>query len=550
MATGSRTLKLSILADVAGLNKSLKQGQDNLGGFTGKIQGFSDKISTAFKVATVAAGAMAIKIGFDSIKAASDLGETVSKVGVLFGDSSKEIEKFAESAAQNLGQTKQEALDAAANFAIFGKSAGLAGEDLVNFSTDFVSLAGDLASFNNVSQDEAINAIGSALRGEAEPLRKFGVLLDYATLKNAALELGLISTTKNALTPQQKVLAAQKVIYDQTSTAQGDFARTSEGLANQSKILTAELENTQLVIGEALLPIVLDLAKAFSEKILPLIKDFANGLTGRKGLNEGLEESNSTAYQWGERIKGLIKFVVAFADELAKVTVAILGVFVISKIAAGVQATITAIRVLIGAYNALKASAIVAGIAQAFALNPLLGVGAVALAAGVLVAANKLIGIGDVKLPDGLEGSGSTSNLNQEIMNMQRAGAIGSSNSSIIDGGGSALEQIAAIAGGATSVAGKSVSTALPKNIKYMAAPDLTASETLFSSLTGTSGNFAGNTNARAVSVSGSNINITVNGAIDSESTARQIVTILNDSQSRGTQGASNLITTPGGMGF
>jgi hypothetical protein len=83
-------------------------------------------------------------------------------------------------------------LDAAANFAIFGKSAGLSGEELVKFSTEFVSLAGDLSSFNNVSQDDAINAIGSALRGEAEPLRrKFGVLLDEATLKNAALQLGI-----------------------------------------------------------------------------------------------------------------------------------------------------------------------------------------------------------------------------------------------------------------------------------------------------------------------------------------------------------------------
>jgi len=199
---GSRTLKLSILADVEKLNKSLKSGEQDVSTFTGKLQGFSDKITTAFKVATAAAVAFAGKLAIDSIKAASDLGETISKVGVLFGDSAKEIEKFADGAAQSLGQTKQQALDAAANFAIFGKSAGLSGVALTEFSTGFVSLAADLASFNNVSQDEAINAIGSALRGEAEPLRRFGVLLDDATLKNAALELGLISTTKNALTPQ------------------------------------------------------------------------------------------------------------------------------------------------------------------------------------------------------------------------------------------------------------------------------------------------------------------------------------------------------------
>jgi hypothetical protein len=121
------------------------------------------------------------------------------------------------------------------------------------------------------------------------------------------MKLGLIATTKEALTPQQKVLAAQKVIYEQTTTAQGDFARTSDGLANKTKILTAELDNTKVIIGEALLPLVLQLATAFQEKIVPLIQQFAYGLTGRGGLNDGLTESEKKALLWGQRIKGLIK---------------------------------------------------------------------------------------------------------------------------------------------------------------------------------------------------------------------------------------------------
>jgi hypothetical protein len=130
---------------------------------------------------------------------------------MLFWRNGKDIERFAEGAASSLGQTKQQALDAAATFATFGKAAGLSGQDLSKFSTDFVSLASDLASFNNTSPEQAINAIGSALRGEAEPLRQYGVLLDDASLRQAALELGIISTTKNALTPQQKVLAASSL---------------------------------------------------------------------------------------------------------------------------------------------------------------------------------------------------------------------------------------------------------------------------------------------------------------------------------------------------
>ena len=200
-------------ADLNSLKKGVKNATTDVDSFGTKVGNFSKKAALAFAAVAAAVGAMAIKIGTDAVKAASDLSETVSKVNVIFGDTAKDIERFAEGAASALGQTKQQALDAAATFATFGKAAGLSGESLSSFSTDFVTLASDLASFNNTSPEQAINAIGSALRGEAEPLRQYGVLLDDASLRQAALELGIISTTKNALTPQQKVLAAQALIY-------------------------------------------------------------------------------------------------------------------------------------------------------------------------------------------------------------------------------------------------------------------------------------------------------------------------------------------------
>jgi len=224
-------------ADLDKLKTGVKGATNEVDGFGTKIGEFSKKAALAFAAVAAAAGAFAIKIGVDAVKAASDLNETVSKVGVLFGDGASEISKFAATAATKLGQTKQQALDAAATFATFGKAAGLSGQNLVDFSTGFTSLASDLASFNNTSPEQAINAIGSALRGEAEPLRAYGVLLDDASLRQAALELGITNTTKNALTPQQKVLAAQKLIYEQTGAAQGDFERTSDGLANLKLIM-------------------------------------------------------------------------------------------------------------------------------------------------------------------------------------------------------------------------------------------------------------------------------------------------------------------------
>jgi hypothetical protein len=291
MAKDFRTLKLEILAETKNFIAGMNEGEKKTQSFGDKLGEFGKKAGLALAAATAAVGAFAIKIAVDGVKAASDLSESVSKVGVLFGDSASKIEAFAESAAASLGQTKQQALDAASTFAIFGSSAGLAGDDLVKFSTDFTTLASDLASFNNTSPEDAIQAIGAALRGETEPLRRYGVLLDDASLRQAALSLGIIRTTKEALTPQQKVLAAQELIYQQTSAAQGDFQRTSDGLANSQRILNAQLSNIRTEIGEALLPIVLKLTQIFSNNVLPVIQSVADAFSSRAGgLGEGLFE--------------------------------------------------------------------------------------------------------------------------------------------------------------------------------------------------------------------------------------------------------------------
>jgi hypothetical protein len=386
---GDRTLKLSLLAETKNLIDGLNKGKKESESFGDKIDSINRKVGLAFAAMGAAATAMALKFTKDAIGAASDMEETVAKIGVIFGDTAGEIDKFASTAARNLGQSKQQALDAAANFAIFGKAAGLSGAALVDFSVDFVALASDLASFNNTTPEDAINAIGSALRGEAEPLRRYGVLLNDATLKAAALELGIYNGT-GALTAQQKVLAAQQVILEQTNLAQGDFARTSDGLANSQRQIAASVEDTKAQLGEALLPVMLELSEFVEKTLVPNFSSFIDGLTGRDGLKESLTETERSAQKWGSRVRKVFDIVVEL-KEVAIATAAILTtMFVVSKIQAGVVATIALINTLIKAYNALKASAIVAGIASAFALNPLLGVGATAGAAAVLAAGNAL----------------------------------------------------------------------------------------------------------------------------------------------------------------
>ena len=237
----------------------------------------SDKAAFAInKMAVPAALAFGAIVtgGYKAAQAASDFNETVSKSGIIFGEASTEIKRFADTAASSLGLSKQAALDAAATMGTFGKSAGLAGTDLSNFSIEMVKLSGDLASFHNANPADVALALGAALRGEAEPIRKFGVLLNDAAVKAEAMKMGLYDGT-GALDAQAKVLATQKIILQQTSDAQGDFARTSDGAANQQRILAAQVDNAKVAIGQAFLPIL--------EAVLPVLVNFATAIGNNTG---------------------------------------------------------------------------------------------------------------------------------------------------------------------------------------------------------------------------------------------------------------------------
>lgn len=242
----SNAIRIAVLANAS-------QARRELEGTATTAEKIEGKFSKLRLPATVALGAIALGAK-QSINAASDLNEEISKSEQIFGKQAGVIQKFASGAATSLGQSKQVALDAASTFGLIGQKAGLSGKETAAFSKQFVTLSSDLASFNNTTPEEAITAIGAAMRGESEPIRKYGVLLDDATLRARAVKMGLIATVKEGLTPQQKALAASQEILAQTTKAQGDFARTSDGAANKSRIITAQVENLKASLGQALLP--------------------------------------------------------------------------------------------------------------------------------------------------------------------------------------------------------------------------------------------------------------------------------------------------------
>jgi hypothetical protein len=224
----------------------------------------------AFDLMGLAASSAADFIG-DSIGAASDLNETLSKSRTIFGDSADEIEAWADTAADAFGSSKKDALDAASGFAGLFSTVGLGLDKSAEMGKKLTELGSDLASFFNTDVATALGALKSGLSGESEPLRKFNVFLSETAVSAELARMG-IKKVGGQFTEAQKATARYKIILDQTTTAQGDFERTSDGLANTQRSLEAAMADVQAEIGQKLLPVMLDLANFAKDEIVPAIE--------------------------------------------------------------------------------------------------------------------------------------------------------------------------------------------------------------------------------------------------------------------------------------
>lgn len=236
------------------------------GGKTSQSLGtsFKDIAAKAALVGGAIAGVGAVINSF--VQSASNLAESQSKVGVVFAENADEVMAWAKQSAVAFGQTEQQALEAAGTYGNLFQAFGLTRDAATEMSTTMVELAADLASFNNTSIDDAIEALRSGLSGETEPLKRLGVALNDSRMKAEAMALGIYEGT-GALNAAQKAQAAYAVIMKDTTLAQGDFARTSDGLANQQRILEAQFGNLTAQIGTALLPAALAVVGALNSFI-------------------------------------------------------------------------------------------------------------------------------------------------------------------------------------------------------------------------------------------------------------------------------------------
>ena len=273
MASKPRTMTVNFVGRTDQLDKAYKRvnkGSQNMA--TTLRQGLRTGMTAFAGIGAAAAGFVALTKPMVDI--AADVGESMSKNRVLFGEASESVAEFAKTASENFGLSNRDALEAAGNFGALTHAMGMSGEEGAKMSLELVKLAADMASFNNADPSETLTALAAGLRGENEPLRRFGVLLDAATLKTKALEMGLIENTKGALDPATKALAAYEAIMEQSIIQQGDFERTSDGLANKQRTLSAQWTNLQEQIGLALLPLFEELTTVLVESGIPNLEKF------------------------------------------------------------------------------------------------------------------------------------------------------------------------------------------------------------------------------------------------------------------------------------
>jgi len=247
--------KLTVMfgADFKGFDKSMKQAQKKLSKWSRSANKIGNQLTQNLTFPILAIGAGAVKL-------ASDFEESLNKVNVSFGQSSIVVEKFAKTTLDSFGIAEGSALEMASLFGDMGTSMGLTQKDAAKMSTSLVGLAGDLASFKNIRIDIAQTALASIFTGETESLKKLGVVMTQANLKQFALEQGITKTIKE-MTQAEKVQLRYNFVIAQSTNALGDYERTSDGVANSTKSLQESVKELGEQFGKELLPLASDVIK-------------------------------------------------------------------------------------------------------------------------------------------------------------------------------------------------------------------------------------------------------------------------------------------------
>ena len=252
--------------------KGFEQARKSAEGFSGQMRELAKTVGAAFVTREV------VNFAKSAVSAASDLGESINAVNVTFGEASAGILALGENAATAVGLSQREFNAFAVQFSGFTQQIAGAGGDIAAVTDDLTTRIADFASVMNMDVPEAAQVFQSALAGETEPIRRFGIDMSAAAVEAHALATGLVSS-KSEMTEAIKVQARYSLLMQSTNKVAGDFANTSDSLANQQRILAAEMDDAKATIGQAMIPAL----EGLMNVVIPLVEAFS-------ALPEGMQQ--------------------------------------------------------------------------------------------------------------------------------------------------------------------------------------------------------------------------------------------------------------------
>ena len=310
------------------------------------VMGFAKK--AAASMAALFAAKKIFDFGKQAIQLGSDLAEVQNVVDVTFPNMTKQVDDFAKNAAQQFGLSETMAKRYTGTFGAMAKAFGFGEKQAYDMSTALTGLSGDVASFYNISQDEAYTKLKSVFTGETETLKDLGIVMTQNALDAYAMANGYNRTTKE-MSEAEKVALRFAFVQQQLSLAAGDFSRTSGSWANQVRLMKLQMEQFMATIGQGLINLftpILRLINTLLAKILTLanaFKSLTELLTGNKStqgsgigaasqeasaLSGGLADAGQQASGLGKATDGVGKS----AKKAAKEMKALMGFDQINKL--------------------------------------------------------------------------------------------------------------------------------------------------------------------------------------------------------------------------
>ena len=241
----------------------------------------SGKFKSAFTGALTAAGGLFAGVqlfdfGRDAIFKAGDIEQSIGAVDAVFKGSADRMHEYAATASSTVGISTNAYNELAAKLGASLKNGGTSIDELGEKTNGLIQLGADLSSLYGGTTAEAIDAISAALRGETDPIERYGISLNDAALTAKGLELG-IKKVGGSFSTQEKQLLTQALLFEQSTDAQGNFSRESDTFAHKMQVASARMEDMKTKIGSALLPTVVNLMDAFGEKLNPVLTEVGGG---------------------------------------------------------------------------------------------------------------------------------------------------------------------------------------------------------------------------------------------------------------------------------